>query len=192
MRCAFSPRDDICYEQSGAIGGASAASRVEESGAGMFPLQPSTTRRDDPFFGSGDLTGNDQGEKEFRPGPSRELTLEPSWNSTKARIRSHVFRAWTACAVLAAYVYGWLYFPEVLTWWKRTTTMIIEAGCNLLPYPWGDRIEATLGNFGLWVQITLAIIVFRILMWLVGLSVRRAWAVRDPQPERSQSLRAKE
>jgi hypothetical protein len=125
-------------------------------------------------------------------GPSGELALEPSWNSTKARVRSHIFRAWTACAVLAAYVYGWLYVPEVLTWWKRTTTTIIEAGCDLLPYPWGDRIEATVGNFGLWVQITLAIIVFRILMWLVISALRRIWGTHDRKPERLQPLRAED
>ncbi len=105
--------------------------------------------------------------------------METSWDSTKARLRSHVFRIWTACAVLAGYVYSGLYAPEMLTWWKRTTTSLIEAGCSLLPYPWGDRIEATLGNFGLWVQITLAIIVFRILVWLVIIAVRRV-AVRKP------------
>jgi hypothetical protein len=69
-------------------------------------------------------------------------------------------------AILAGYVYAWLYIPETLTWWKRTTGSLIESGCELLPYPWGDRIEATLGNFGIWVQITLAIVAFRILMWL--------------------------
>jgi hypothetical protein len=101
--------------------------------------------------------------------------LEPSW---RTRLHSHLFRVWTACAILAAYIYGFLYVPEALTWWKRTTTGIIEAGCNLLPYPWGDRIEATLGNFGLWVQITLAIIVFRILIWLVMSLLRRVGIVR--------------
>ena len=70
-------------------------------------------------------------------------------------------------------MYCWLYAPELLTWWKRTTTAIIEGGCGLLPYPWGDRLEATLGNFGLWVQITLAIVVFRILVWLVILGLGR-------------------
>jgi hypothetical protein len=78
-----------------------------------------------------------------------------------------VFRFWTALLVLAGFVYGWLYIPEGLTWWKRTTTSLIETGCGLLPYPWGDRIEATIGNFGIWVQITLAIIAFRVLAWLV-------------------------
>lgn len=94
------------------------------------------------------------------------------------RVRSHVFRMWTALAVLAGYIYGWLYVPEILTWWKRMTTSAIEAGCDLLPYPWGDRIEATLGNFGLWVQITLAIIAFRILMWLVMSTLRLLWGTR--------------
>jgi hypothetical protein len=106
--------------------------------------------------------------------------IEPRWSSTKIRVRSHVFRAWTALAILATYVYGWLYRPETLTWWKRTTTSIIEAGCGLLPYPWGDRIEATLGNFGLWVQITLAIIAFRILMWLTISALRLIFGRRSP------------
>lgn len=118
-------------------------------------------------------------------GPRREPALESSWSNTKHSVRSHIFRAWTACAVLAAYIYGWLYIPEMLTWWKRTTTNLIETGCGLLPYPWGDRIEATLGNFGLWVQITLAIVVFRILMWLVLSALRRTWGARDRGPERS-------
>ena len=115
----------------------------------------------------------------WRFGCSREPPLEPSWNSTKERLRSHLFRAWTACTILAAYAYGWFYFPEILTWWKRTTTALIEAGCDLLPYPWGDRIEATLGNFGLWVQITLAIIAFRILVWLAMSGLRRIRATPD-------------
>ena|ERR1022692_2508649 len=98
--------------------------------------------------------------------------VEPRWHNTKLRVRSHVFRAWTALVILAGYIYGWLYIPEALTWWKRTTTSAIEAGCSLLPYPWGDRIEATVGNFGLWIQITFAIIMFRILMWLVISALR--------------------
>jgi hypothetical protein len=110
-------------------------------------------------------------------GPDRE----PAWNRAKLRLRSHVFRVWTAFVVLAAYVYGWVNMPEALTWWKRTITAIIESGCDLLPYPWGDRIEATLGNFGLWVQVTLAILAFRILMWLLMSVLRGVWvALRGP------------
>jgi hypothetical protein len=100
----------------------------------------------------------------------------------RERVRGHVFRIWTACAVLAAYAYSWIYFPHLLTWWKRSTTAVIETGCDLLPYPWGDRIEATFGNFGLWVQITLAIIAFRILVWLLIVALRRIWTNSGRKP----------
>jgi hypothetical protein len=110
---------------------------------------------------------NKWGQNAFRRAIVGNQPLAPKWDSTKYRVRSHLFRAWTACAILAAYVYGWLYVPAMLTWWKRTTTKIIEGTCDHLPHPWGDRIEATIGNFGLWVQITLAIVAFRILMWIV-------------------------
>jgi hypothetical protein len=107
------------------------------------------------------------------------------WDSTKAGARRHVFRIWTAGAVLAAYVWGWVYVPELLTWWKRSTTAAIEAACGLLPYPWGDRIEDTLGNFGLWVQITLAIIAFRIVVWAVMAILRWMWSKGGRRGERS-------
>ncbi|MFL5280328.1 MAG: hypothetical protein ACJ8AW_04860 [Rhodopila sp.] len=97
-------------------------------------------------------------------------------------LRIQTFRLWTACAVLAIYAWAWVERPELLTWWKRTTAWAIERGCAALPYPWGDRIEATLGNFGLWVQITLAIIAFRIIVWLFAASV--GWLLRRRAPGR--------
>lgn len=118
--------------------------------------------------------------------------MATSWNDTERQIGSLVFRTWTAFVVLTAYGYGWLYHPEMLTWWKRTTTVIIEDTCRLLPYPWGDRIELTLGNFGLWVQITLAIIGFRLLMWLVMSLLRRIWAPRNPGAEKPPLLPTKD
>jgi hypothetical protein len=111
--------------------------------------------------------------------------MTSSWNDIKDWIRVHFFRAWTAGAVLAGYVYCWVYFPELLTWWKRTTTSIIETTCGLLPYPWGDRVEATLGNFGLWVQVTLAIIAFRVVIWSVMSLSRRIWAARSARSSAS-------
>ena len=94
------------------------------------------------------------------------------WHNAKIRLRSHVFRIWTALAVLIGFVYGWIYAPESLTWWKHATENAVQFLCSQLPYPWGDRIESTVGNFGVWVQITLAIIVFRLAMWLVIVVVR--------------------
>jgi hypothetical protein len=110
----------------------------------------------------------------------------------KVWARTHIFRVWTAVAVLAAYGWGWVYAPEILTWWKRTTTTVIEAGCGLLPYPWGDRIEATLGNFGLWVQVTLAIIAFRVLVWAVISMLRRIIFSGVRRPDRASPLPAED
>ena len=104
-----------------------------------------------------------------------------SWDNSWDWLRSHLFRIWTATVVLVAYAYAWVYRPEVLTWWKRLTTRAIESGCGLLPYPWGDRIEATIGNFGLWVQISSAIIGFRIVIGLLAFLARRVRARSDRQ-----------
>ena len=76
--------------------------------------------------------------------------------------RVQLFRLWTALTVLAACAYLWLYKPEYITWWKRSVDLLIERGSAQLPYPWGDRIESTIGNFGIWVQLTLAILLFRV------------------------------
>jgi hypothetical protein len=98
--------------------------------------------------------------------------------STSAWLYRQLFRVWTAAAVVVAYGIAWVDRPDILTWWKRATTTLIERGCAALPYPWGDRIEATLGNFGLWVQITMAIVAFRILVWSIVAGVRMLWARR--------------
>ena len=64
-------------------------------------------------------------------------------------MRVQFFRFWTALVVLGAYGYFWLNTPEYLTWWKRTVNTLIEKGCDMLPYPWGDRIESLLWAFGM-------------------------------------------
>lgn len=112
--------------------------------------------------------------------------MDPRWHRTKAWAGRHVFRGWTALAVLAGYVYAWLYVPEALTWWKRATAAAVEDFCGLLPYPWGDRLEATLGNFGAWVQITIAIVLFRILASLVLSGLGLAWRNRPRQRVRAE------
>ena len=87
-------------------------------------------------------------------------------------IRVHVFRFWTALVVLGSYVYLLIHRPEYLTWWKHSIDAGIRDFCSQLPYPWGDQLEATIGNFGIWVQLTLAILAFRAVMSLLALSVR--------------------
>jgi len=89
-----------------------------------------------------------------------------------AWLRVHFFRFWTALAVLAASAYLWLNKPEYLTWWKRSIERLIEDGSAELPYPWGDRLESTIGNFGIWVQLTVAILIFRAILGIVLLMIR--------------------
>ena len=87
-------------------------------------------------------------------------------------LRVHLFRLWTALAVFGSFCYLWLNRPEYLTWWKRSVNAFIESACGLLPYPWGDRIESTIGDFGIWVQLTLAILIFRAALGSVLLLIR--------------------
>ena len=91
---------------------------------------------------------------------------------TWAWVRVQFFRFWTALAVLGTYGYLWIYRPEYLSWWKRSVDALIEGGSAQLPYPWGDRIESTIGNFGIWVQVTLAILIFRAALGILLLCIR--------------------
>src|SRR6478752_7632656 len=86
------------------------------------------------------------------------LTPRPGTRSVGT---SPILPVWTALAVLGTYGYLWIDRPEYLSWWKRSVDALIESGSAQLPYPWGDRIESTIGNFGIWVQVTLAILIFR-------------------------------
>ena len=88
-------------------------------------------------------------------------------------LRVQLFRLWTALTVLTACAYLWLYKPEYITWWKRSVDILIERGSAQLPYPWGDRIESTIGNFGIWVQLTLAILIFRAAIGILLMFIRR-------------------
>jgi hypothetical protein len=94
--------------------------------------------------------------------------LEATW----AWLRVQFFRFWTALVVLGTCGYLWINKPEYLSWWKRRVDALIEGGSAHLPYPWGDRIESTIGNFGIWVQITLAILAFRVVIGILLLLVR--------------------
>jgi hypothetical protein len=80
--------------------------------------------------------------------------------------------------VLAGFGYLWFDRPEYLTWWKRTIDSLVDTLCGALPYPWGDRVESTIGNFGVWVQLTLAIILTRAALGLGMIATRSAYRRR--------------
>jgi hypothetical protein len=98
---------------------------------------------------------------------------EPS--AFKAWARTHLFRTWTAILTLVLFGLCFMYRPELLTWWLRSTMSAIEKASAMLPYPWGDRVEFALRGFGgsFWMQITFAIVLVRVLAWLIGYGWRR-------------------
>lgn len=105
----------------------------------------------------------------------RSPTHAPLRAPLKTWALTHIFRTWTALVTLVAFGMGFLYKPEWLTWWLRTTMTGIERTTALLPYPWGDRVEVALRGMGgsFWIQITLAILIVRILASLLGYAWRR-------------------
>lgn len=84
--------------------------------------------------------------------------------------RVHFFRFWTATVVVIFFGLSFWYAPEFLTGWQRMVLTMIQGGSRMLPYPWGDRVQFIMINFGasIWLQFTLAIIVLRILGWSIG------------------------
>jgi membrane protein implicated in regulation of membrane protease activity len=80
------------------------------------------------------------------------------------------FRLWTATAVILFFGLCFWYAPELLTWWQKTVLNIIHVGSDMLPYPWSNRVEYIMINFGasIWLQFTLAIILLRVLCWPVA------------------------
>jgi hypothetical protein len=107
----------------------------------------------------------------------------PERTPIKTWALTHLFRTWTALVTLIGFGLSFLYKPEWLTWWLRTTMAAIEKLSALLPYPWGDRIEVALRGIGgsFWMQITLAIIIVRVIAWLIGYSWRRSRRPRNFQ-----------
>ena len=103
---------------------------------------------------------------------TERLLMKQALLASSAWLRVQFFRLWTALAVLSASAYLWLHKPEYLTWWKRGIDRLIEGGSSQLPYPWGDRLESTIGNFGIWVQLTVAILIFRATLGIFLLMIR--------------------
>ncbi len=93
-------------------------------------------------------------------------------------------RMWlrTLAARAGTLVVGWavlgaafVYRPDLLKWWLRSVTNWIEHISDVIPYPWGDRIEIFVRTIGasVWLQIALVIVAVRIIAWLIGALWRR-------------------
>jgi hypothetical protein len=90
--------------------------------------------------------------------------------------RVQFFKLWTAAAVIILFGLAFWYAPELLTWWQRNILRMIENGSYLLSYPWNNRVEYILINFGasIWLQFVLAIFLLRILMSPVARWLKRS------------------
>ena len=114
----------------------------------------------------------------------------PEKSVTKTWFRVHFFRSWTAIVTLFGFGWAFLYRPEWLTLWLRTTMTLIEKIAAILPYPWGDRFEVALRGIGalFWLQITLAIVLLRLFVWTIGYSLREPPAVPVRRADRYNSI----
>jgi hypothetical protein len=96
----------------------------------------------------------------LRSGLRRQSAEITNWT------RVQFFRFWTAAAVIIMFGLAFWYAPELLTWWQKTVLRMIENGSHFLPYPWSNRVEYIMINFGasIWLQFLLAIFLLRVLM----------------------------
>jgi hypothetical protein len=100
----------------------------------------------------------------------------------KRWILTHATRVWTALLTLAGLGAAFVYRPELLTLYLRSTMTVIERGTAALPYPWGDRLEVVLRGIGgsVWMQFAFAIVVVRVIVWLIAVH----WLFVAPQGAR--------
>src|SRR3954452_19665717 len=105
-------------------------------------------------------------------------------SAMKALILTHATRVWTALLTLAGLGAAFVYRPELLTLYLRTTMTAIEKGAAALPYPWGDRLEVVLRGIGgsVWMQFAFAIVVVRVIVWLTALFIAYLWLHRRRDP----------
>ena len=87
-------------------------------------------------------------------------------SAMKSWMLTHMTRVWTAMVTLAGLGAAFVYKPEFLTLYLRTTMTAIETATAALPYPWGDRLEVILRGIGgsVWMQFAFAIIIVRVIV----------------------------
>jgi hypothetical protein len=106
-------------------------------------------------------------------------------SAVKNWARVHLFRTGTAVLTLVLLGLCFFYSPALLTWWLRATMRIIETVAGLLPYPWGDRVEIAMRALGgsFWFLITSAIVMVRVVFWLVAAGWRHRPSGQGPKAD---------
>ena len=83
-------------------------------------------------------------------------------------VKTHSFRFLTMIATWALIFVAFVYHPEWIKDWLRFMTHLIETLADLVPEPWGSRLEVMLKEIGgvIWIQIASAIVLVRFLTWM--------------------------
>jgi hypothetical protein len=92
-------------------------------------------------------------------------------------ILTHIMRVLSTVITLGGLGAAFVYRPELLTLYLRTTMKAIETGTAALPYPWGDRLDVVLRGIGgsVWMQFAFAIVVVRVIVWLIARFFGYCW-----------------
>jgi hypothetical protein len=89
--------------------------------------------------------------------------------------RAQTFRFVTMIATWALIFAAFIYHPEWIRGALRFMTHSIETIADQVPEPWGARLEIMLRELGgiIWLQIAVAIVVLRLIIWIPSLAVEQ-------------------
>ena len=92
----------------------------------------------------------------------------PSFPTFRHLAKVHTFRFLTMIATWALIFCSFIYHPEWIRGTLRLLTHAIETFADQVPEPSGSRVEIMLRELGgiIWVQITIAIVLLRLIVWL--------------------------
>ena len=85
------------------------------------------------------------------------------------------FRLFTVVLAWALIAAAFYYRPDLIKQALRAGTRAIESVGDVIPSPWGDRIEILLREIGgfIWLQITAFIVALRVIFWAIAALLRR-------------------
>jgi hypothetical protein len=92
----------------------------------------------------------------------------PSSPTFRYLAKVHTFRFFTMIAAWVLILCAFLYHPEWIRASLRLLTHAVESLADQVPEPWGSRVEIMLRELGgiIWVQITVAIVLLRLILWV--------------------------
>jgi hypothetical protein len=98
----------------------------------------------------------------------------PRYTGLRHHVKVHSFRTLTVVLAWVLIVAAFYQKPELLTGIQRAMQRGIESVGDNIPPPWGPRIEFVFREIGgfIWLQITLIVVVLRVLLSGIAASWR--------------------